>query len=72
MGDKYIRGKNIFAHYCEEYQECEFQCLSAFIDYINKSGLQFPLWYSSELNYSNGYSSSFTVTYETDNQLSLF
>lgn len=43
MGDKYVRGKNIFSPYLSaEYQEAEHKTISDFIDYIDTK-LTFPL-----------------------------
>lgn len=70
MCDKYYRGKPPMTPYTSpEYKEAKFKMMSNFIDYIDMR-LTFPLDYTCECTYADGYSACFKVAYTTDNQLS--
>lgn len=71
MQDKYVRGQPC-GHwvFSQEYNECLVQCTSAFVDFINDSGLTFPLFYECICAEATGYSTYFDVTYTPDDQIS--
>lgn len=71
MGQKYVWGKPVLEHIMsQEYQDVQQQCLSAFIDYINDSDLEFPLTYECHCTGADGRSTWFETTYTYDNQVS--
>jgi hypothetical protein len=65
MADKYVRGQNINARYCEEYQNAKKDAIRFLEQRLLLLGYDLSIAYEVVCTYADGYSTCFDVSIES-------